>query len=257
MTTWRAKLGFLVPSSNSILERDARLALPDGVSAHFARMKLLADSAEELGSLIDKAPEAADSLADAEVDAIAFGCTTGSLLGGLGYDQQIIERIESTAGVPATTTSTAVVHALQQLGLRHVVLISPYEDWLNEKVIEFLRSNGIDVGAAFGFALPEGLDAERVTPDQIRDVAIRLDSAATDGIFVSCTSFRGLESADSLERTAGKPVVTSNQATFWELLTMVRVDDPVPGFGSLLTRPRVQLAAVSAERSESGRRRES
>ena len=36
------------------------------------------------------------------------------------------------------------------------------------------------------------------------------------------------------ERDFGKPVVTTNQASFWAMLTMLGSGDTVPGYGRLL-----------------------
>jgi maleate cis-trans isomerase len=37
-----------------------------------------------------------------------------------------------------------------------------------------------------------------------------------------------------LEEEIGKPVITSNQATFWRALRMAGVPDKIEGFGRLL-----------------------
>jgi maleate cis-trans isomerase len=50
---------------------------------------------------------------------------------------------------------------------------------------------------------------------------------------ISCTDFATLEAVPELERALGKPVVTSNQATFWAVLRAARVDDRFPSFGRL------------------------
>ena len=240
---WGKRLGFLLPSANSVLERDTRLALPQGVSGHFARMKLTRDSPDQISGLIDHVPTAAGEVADAGVDVIGFACTTGSLDGGLGYDRKIVDIITSTTGVPATTTSSAVVQALRELGITNPLLVSPYEDWLNAKVVRFLGDSGFGVAAVVGLGLPEPRDLEAVTPEQIVELTRKADRADADGVFISCTGFRGLEAADALERELGKPVVASNQATIWAMLAMVGVDDRVVGFGGLLSRPRLSAGA--------------
>jgi len=76
--------------------------------------------------MVDDAPKAAKKLAHAGVDAIAFGCTGASLFKGLGFDQKIVKQIEDTTRIAATTTSTAVVAALKELGIRKVSIATPY-----------------------------------------------------------------------------------------------------------------------------------
>jgi maleate cis-trans isomerase len=56
-----------------------------------------------------------------------------------------------------------------------------------------------------------------------------------DGLLISCTSLRSIEIIDALEADLGKPVISSNQASFWSTLRMAGVNESVPGFGKLLT----------------------
>jgi maleate isomerase len=240
---WRARLGFLVPSANAVVERDARLALPDDVTAHFGRMKLTEDTPEQIAGLVDFVPQAARDVADAGVSVIGFACTTGSLFKGLGYDHEISDRIREETGIPATTTSSAVVDALRLLGIHRPIVVSPYEDWLNAKVVHFLTESGFEVSGVFGFGRPEQRALEAITPEQIVGAARSLDSWEADGCLLSCTGFRGFEAVKALEDAIGKPVINSNQATFWQMLRMARIDDSISGFGRLLEMPRVMASA--------------
>lgn len=216
---WQAKLGFLVPSGNSIFERDAKIALPASISAHVARMPLTRDDPEELAALHEAAPAASELLAHAGVDVVVFACTSGSLYHGLGFDKEISERITAITGTPASTTSTAVVEALGSLALRNIVLVSPYEPWLEGMTVEFLKGFGITVTATLGPGIPDGY--ETMTPDEIAD-HIRPDMLQeADGVFISCTDFRGMEAAAELRRRHGVPVVSSNEATLWAALRLI------------------------------------
>jgi maleate isomerase len=219
--TISARIGVLVPSSNVVLERDAALLLPAGVSAHFARMKITRDDDQQLAALFDLAPAAADLLADAGVQAVAFGCTTGSLGGGLGYDQRIIERVTGVTGLPTTTTASALVEGLRVEGAVRLGVISPYEDWLNAKVVGFLCASGFEVRAVHGFGLPDPLDIAEVTPEQIANAVPAVDSDAVDAVVLACTAMRGVEAVALIGEALGKPVLTSNQVTYWKLLDMV------------------------------------
>jgi maleate isomerase len=219
MSEWSGRVGALVPSNNAVFERDAALALPPGVSLHTARMTNTEDTEEQLGALRDRAAAAASDVADADVGAIAFACTTGSLLGGVGYDQRICELITDTTGVPATTTSTAVVEALRAAGAERLVLVSPYEPWLNARVVQFLEGSGFSVADLHTFALADGLELT-VSPEDIADAVRSLDSEDVDAAFISCTNFRGMEASQLLEHDFGKPVVSSNGATLSQLLNL-------------------------------------
>lgn len=223
MIEWNGRLGALVPSSNAVFERDAGSTLPPGITLHTARMKHTEDTEEQLGGMQDHAATAASDVADAGVAAIGFACTTGSLLGGVGYDGRVCELIEAAAGVPATTTSTAVVKALRACEVERLVLVSPYEPWLNARVVDFLQGSGFSVAGVHGFAITDSRAMEEISPERIADVVRSLDAPDVDGAFISCTNFRGIEAARVLDADFGKPVVSSNGATLWQLLTLAKL----------------------------------
>ena len=89
----RRKLGILVPSSNVTMEYEMPMMAPQGVSFHFSRIPQTEDTEEQLEAMIDYVPEKSNLLAHARVDAIAFGCTSGSFVKGMGYDKKVIEAI--------------------------------------------------------------------------------------------------------------------------------------------------------------------
>ncbi len=236
MIGWRARLGVLVPSANIVLESDLTRLAPPGVSVHFTRIWNNEDTAEELAAMINHVPQCVDLLAHAKMDVYAFGCTGGSLMGGLGYDQKIIRIIEDRTGKRATSTSTAVLQGLKELGIRRVSVVTPYEDWLNEKLKDFLMAHGVTVPALKGLSIRQGEAIAHQSPEAIYRLAREVDREETEGIFVSCTNMRAVEALEKIEKDLGKPAISSNQATFWAMLKLARVKEPVPGYGSLLTR---------------------
>lgn len=217
-------IGILVPSSNTIIESDARLLFPSSIAAHFARMKITRDDAEQLSRLLDLAPAAAELLADAAVEAIAFACTTGSLYGGPGYDARIIAAIQDATGISATTTATAVINSLRSAAAQRIALVTPYEPWLNEIVARFLEDNGLKVTARYGFGISDPLETAKVAPQEIAAVVERLSSSGVDAVLIACTAFRGVEASALLDDSLGIPIVSSNQATCRQLEQIIGAD---------------------------------
>jgi len=170
-----------------------------------------------------------------EADVIGFGCTSGSLYRGLGYDQEIIKRMQRVSNKPCTTVATAVVQALREMDIRKPCVATPYTDWVNQLEKKFLEESGFVVLHIGGL----GLDIDKITnltPDIAYRQARRVDRPGADGIFISCTGFRTVEILDILEKDLGKPVISSNQALMWALLKLADVKGPVLGFGKLLTK---------------------
>jgi len=228
----RRKLGILVPSSNVTMEYEMPMMAPQGVSFHFSRIPQTEDTEEQLEAMIDYVPEKSNLLAHARVDAIAFGCTSGSFVKGMGYDKKVIEAIKNSTGIMATTTSTAVVEALKIAGVKRLSVGAPYLDSIMEKLKDFLEKNDFEVVKMKGLNMVCGegdlpLDA---TYNLIREI----DIPQADGIFISCTDFKTVELLEILENDFGKKVISSNQATMWKLLRLSGMKTPICGFGSLL-----------------------
>lgn len=235
MIGWRARLGVLVPSANIVMEPEFYQMVPKGVTAHFARVWITEDTPEELNKMIDHVPRASTELSHALVDVYGFGCTSGSLVKGLGYDQKIIAKIQEATGKPATTTATACIQAFRELGIKRISLATPYEEWLNQKEKKFFEDNGIEVLAMKGLGLPEAEAIASVDPGRIYRMAREVDQDDSDAIFISCTDFQAVPALQAIEDDLGKPVISSNQVTLWGMLKLAGVRTPVPGFGRLLT----------------------
>ncbi len=225
-------MGVLVPSGNTTMEPELYRIAPRGVSLHFARLKLAADTREEIERMSDDLEEQAKRLADGNVNVICFGCTGGSLFGGVGYDKKIIKRIEDVTGRTATTTSTAVIEALKRLNAKNLAVASPYPEWLNRRLRDFLEGQDFHVVTLKGLGLETGM--EDVSPEEILRLAKEVAIHEADAVFISCTDFRALEIVDRLEQDLGKPVVSSNQATLWMLLRLAHLPDTLHGYGELL-----------------------
>lgn len=236
MYGYRGRLGLIVPSSNTTNEPEFWRWSPDGVAVYSARMMLEAVNEEELIDMAEDVEEAVSKLRTAQVDVIAFGCTTGSLVKGVGYDEQIQEMIEDVAGVPGIATSTAIMHAFDALGAEKLAIATPYIEQMNTKEVEFLEENDYDVTSVTGLDIEPNIDIGRQEPSIAYRLAKSIDRPEADAVFVSCTNFRSLDVIEQLERDLGKPVVSSNSATLWAALNLLGVDTDGIDLGELYER---------------------
>ncbi|BAA30082.1 maleate cis-trans isomerase family protein [Pyrococcus horikoshii] len=234
MYGWRRRIGLIVPSSNTTMEPEFWKMAPEGVSIHTARMRLREVTEESLLEMERHAKDAALELADAEVDVIVYGCTSGSLIKGKGYDKEIAKNLEEASGIKTITTSTAVLNALNTLDIQKVVVATPYIDSVNEREKEFLEANGIEVLRIKGLGIVKNTEIGRQEPWVAYKLALEVYTPEADGLFISCTNFRTIEIIDKLEVELGVPVVTSNQATMWYALKTMKVKEKYDMYGTLL-----------------------
>ena len=235
----RGRVGLITLASDTgVLPEYARL-VPDGVAVYPAPIVLPRGEVtpEALAEMLagDDLERAAELLAWADLDIIVFACTTGSLVHGIGWDRELIGRIERAGGRPATTTTTAVLAALRAVGASSLAIATPYMEALNRSERAFFEESGFRVAAIAGLGCATDAEIGRLDPQDAVALVERVDSPAADAIFVSCTNFHCLPAVASLERRFGKPVVTSNQAGAWAALRRIGVEDAIPGFGRLLS----------------------
>jgi len=240
----RARLGLILPSVNRATEADLYRCLPAGVTAHFTRMQFRESSREYYERMVNDVPEGAEMLSHAQVHALMFACTTGSLYGGLGYDQRIISTMQQHCTAPCSTTSTAVVEALRELGARRISIVTPYPDWLDELERQFIQDSGFEVTNIQGMGL---MDCGDVLPEDVYRFAKRYADRSADVLFISCMGLRTLDVLPYLEKDLGMTVVSSNQLTLWKLLRMAEIptEDLAADFGSFMRRRVVRLSASS------------
>lgn len=235
MYGWRARLGLLVPSSNTTNEPEFYGVLPAGVSLHTARLPLENVTADDLASMAETAGQVTERLGHADVDVVAYGCTTGSLIKGRGYAEELERKVAAAAGAPAVATALSVERALEALDATRITVATPYVSDVNEREREFLEEGGFEVMSITGHELEANTEIGALRPEAAyRQAAAAVDTDAdADAVFVSCTNYRTFDVVERLEADLGLPVVTSNQATLWDALRQTRVDHSSIDLGRL------------------------
>jgi maleate isomerase len=230
----RAAIGFILLSSERVIEREVLRLAPEGVGVHFTRLPFAVDiSIAGLSSLSDQLSSAAASLLpDGDIDVITYACTSGSLIIGEDF---VMERIrEGAPRSQATTLITGVVRALNALEARRIAMGTPYLEEVNEREVRYLEEQGFSVINSLGLQIREDRDISRVTPETLRRLAHSVDRPDADVVFLSCGGIRSMGLVNALEAELEKPVVVSNQAMMWDVLRLADISDSISGYGRLL-----------------------
>jgi maleate isomerase len=209
---------------------------PEGVSVHTSRVRLSEVTPEALRLMASEVVRAAEELATAEVNVIVYGCTSGSLLEGVEWEERLRREIRERAGVEAITTAQAVVEALRALGIRRVAVATPYIDEINSRERSFLERSGFTVVRIRGLGIVRNTDIGRQPPwvaYRLAKEVAREAGRSADGVFISCTNFRTIEVIELLESELQLPVVSSNTASMWLALRTLGIRDRL-SYGRLL-----------------------
>ena len=229
-----SRIGLLVPSSNTTVEPEFYRALPREVTLHVARLFLDKIATGTIASMVSDIEMQSRSLASADVDIIVLGAAAPSFLKGLGYDREMAKKIEAASGKRATTTSTALIEALQYLGVSRVVLGAAYDDKVNAIAKSFLEVNGFNVLDAQGLGLVDNLVVGRLDATSAYELARKIDRPDAEAIVLACTNWKTMDVIERLERELGKPVLSTTQVTIWTALRAIGRIEGVPGYGRLL-----------------------
>ena len=240
----RARLGLLVPFTNTNLEPDMTLMCPPGISVHTARLggydaERIPDESQMQGLGASDIDESLRLLMGVSPDIILYGCTSATLAHGPDFDRKLADRAKSVSGAETVTAAGALVSALRVLGAQRVGLASPYVPAINDMAVAFLAEAGIETVQRSEVTEPLSNEEQgAMTPDEVLAAGTRADHDDADAVVLSCTDMRSVETVERLERALGKPVICSNQAMMFEALRHLGIDEPVAGFGMLLERPR-------------------
>ncbi len=224
------RIGLIIPSSNQLTEPEFHRYLPDGVRAHFARLRMTGAHKLPLPDLLPGIADAALALADAKCDVIAFHCTAIALDAGPAGEPKIMSTIAAATGTPATATAAAIVAALRALGAKRIGLVTPYDEANSEKERRYFEAAAIDIVTSRHFDLARRNQLASTPPEFWIDAARNVAAEATrpDAVVFSGANVRCMEAIGAFEDILRVPAITSNQAVMWDSLRImgVRASDP-------------------------------
>lgn len=238
---YRARLGFILMSTDLAVEVDCFDMAPPGVAVHITRLKTDDYTTNEtLARHIDHMADAAARLQpDLKPDVISYSCTSGSIV--IGEDRVMAEIAKGAPWAQPMCLVQGVLDALNALNAKRIVVGTPYLDEVNTAEAEYLLAKGFDVLDIQGLNLSTGTEMGQVTPEFWKEFALAIDRPDADAIFLSCGGIRALEVVSEIEAAAGKPVITSNQAQFWSCLRRAGITDEITGYGQIFQNPGTDL----------------
>jgi maleate isomerase len=235
----RAAIGLVVLATDQTLEHEFRfLVQQPGVAFFESRVTNDNDiTPETLRAIGPKIAPAADLiLPGLDLDVVAFGCTSATML--LGEERIFAEIHIVRPGVACTTPVTGALAAFRAFGAKRIGLLTPYAPEINKNLVAYFNGRGVEIAAVGTFDRRDDRVAARISVASIEAAVERMaKTPGLDAIFVSCTSLRVAEAVAGLEHKTGIPVTSSNHAMAWHCLRLAGIDDAVPAGGRLFTLP--------------------
>ena len=232
-STNRTTVGFITPTAgDSPHFAGFKALIPAEVHMDFEGLEVLRDySLSSLQGSTDLILERARS-ATAErgwQGVIVSGAPLEILSPGLQ------ERLQAALPVPATTALTACVAALRSLRAERVLLLTPFDEAMNDRIAAYLTDRGIQPTLP-ATAFRQIAEAMRLAPEEVRQHALAALAGAGDvqAIYLQGAVLDPLPVLDALERETNLPIVASNPAMLWYMLSRIGLTYSIPGHGQLL-----------------------
>jgi maleate isomerase len=209
-------VGIVVPYDFA-LDRELWRWTPDDVNLHLTRTPYedVEVSVAQALAVGDRATvaRATREVMTAEPVVVAYGCTSGSFVGGRSGEAALASAMIDAGAPRAITTSGALLQAVNTLGLHSLAVVTPYDDRVGERLGTFLAESEVEVVATGNMGLTGRIWT--VPYEATVDLVRRTVQPGADGVFISCTNLRTFDAIAPLERELGIPVLTANQVTMW------------------------------------------
>jgi hypothetical protein len=146
----------------------------------------------------------------------------------------LFDDLKATLSVPFTTALHACVTALNVYSAKRILLLTPFDEKLNELICRHLESKGVGAVAPHPFA--ELGVPKRMTPDEVFALTKQCLNPAdpVDAIYFQGAVLDPIKVLGKIEAQLGLTVIASNPAMLWYVLSKLNLAYPMSGYGRLL-----------------------
>lgn len=209
-----------------------RQMLPPEVSLNHEGLGLLQDSYDDLAGKTDEViARAADFVRRNKVQGLIL---TGGFvtLFNPGLEAKVAEAVR----IPVTAAVSSVTAALEALSVKRVLLVTPFTAEMNAVITKHLSGHSFTVfsGPSFDKNRKPGTGVEISPDDLFRKVeeSFRQNPSA-EAIYFQGATLDPLPIIQRLEDNLGVPVIASNPAMFWNILSKIGAKFSIKGYGKL------------------------
>ncbi len=236
--SWRGIVGLVKPTYRTGSLEDTIRILPEGIGVIPLYVGVRSGTEGEFTQALKIAEHRVDELANIGVDLIHIGGAPPPMLLGYDADHKLAERLSQKHGIPVIMATTGLVKALRTLSIRKICAITYFKKELNSKFAKYLTDAGFQVVAMEGMDLPFDFKAVGGIPaTEVYSFAKKkfLQTAGADCIYLLGSGWSVLPVIEKLERDLQTTVLAGEQVTIWDILKMLKVRDPIKGYGKLLS----------------------
>ena len=236
MYGWRARIGHVAPSRGDTLVYEFYKMFPEGFMMlnTTGTVRQLVDS--DFEAQLSRIEEAVEDLVDNNCDSIIFSGSPLFTRLPFGADRELGHKLSNKFGVPVAAGLTAEVEALKAMKCTKLVVGTPYEDAINQRLKNHLEHSGFEVLQIAGYGVRKNSQLTDLPVHASYKIAKRLYAKGrdADGVFIPCPRWPTITDVQLLEDEIGKPVITSSLACSWYAMKLIDIRENVKGFGRLM-----------------------
>jgi maleate isomerase len=224
---WRAKIGLIYMAAGEVMEPEFFAIAPEGVVTLTTRIHFESMTAETIRNMLvsDDLERCTRLLSFAKCNVILFGGTSCSFLGGLKWEEKILDRMRNASnGIEVINTSQASVKALKAVNAKKIIFAGPYTNDIIEAGVNYFSKSGFNVIGSKGLGLEVEHEIATLPLSDVYSLAKESDHPGADAVYLSCTGMRTIPILEELEADLGKPVISAVQASMWYALKVVGVE---------------------------------
>jgi len=229
----QTRIGLLSPEgTNSGHFRNLEKLLPSEVHVSMDGLELARSSRYELA---DKSAVIVARARDfAQKESLQGMIVTGAPVAILNPGIEL--KVSQAVGIPVVTAVSSCIAALKAIGAKKLVVMTPFDVPMNEKLISELERAGLNVLACPPFKDPTFGASSKIGPEEVFATTTAAFNAAegADAIYFQGARLDPLPVIDKLEGSLGVPVIASNPAMLWNILSLLNVQCSISGYGKLL-----------------------
>lgn len=242
---YRAKIGVLVPATNTIAQPEYEGLRPYGVTNHVSRMApsvraaMSADRLDDYRRSLDRSLEhvcaALDMLTPCRPDNILLGHSIDTFRGGLKGAETMRLALEAhNGGIPMILPGESFVRALKALGVgRRIAALTPYWPPADEQVTAFFEDAGYEMVRVIGLKCVGPLAIASTPMDKVIAALRELATYKPDVIVQPGTNLPTVHLAAEAGRWLGIPVLSCNSVSYWDALRQLGINDARDDAGPL------------------------
>jgi maleate isomerase len=206
------RIGLLSPSANPAVEPEIRHLLPHQAALHVARLPVMPNTTLEQRNAVylQHVEQTLGGFGALELDAVIVGITGPSYALTPAEDEALQARLSAESGRRVILASRAIAASFAALGVKRMLLFSPYPGWLTERSEIYWRAAGLDVVESF--KVSNEFRAYELTPEEVAEGLAKLKAPADCAVLISGTGAATLDAMEWMRDAMGVPVLSSNVA---------------------------------------------